>query len=79
MRQLTSLDSQFLALATRCQTGHIASVAILDPSTERSPSPTSRRSSARACRCLPPLRWRLLAVPLGLEYPYGHSEHPCRR
>jgi len=33
MRQLTSLDSQFLALETRRQTGHVASVAILDPST----------------------------------------------
>ncbi|MEA2143015.1 MAG: hypothetical protein QOI64_1445, partial [Solirubrobacteraceae bacterium] len=29
MRQLTSLDAQFLALETRRQSGHVGSVAIL--------------------------------------------------
>ena len=32
MRQLTSLDAQFLALESSNQTGHVAGLAILDPS-----------------------------------------------
>ena len=73
MRQLTSLDAQFLALESPRQTGHVGGLAILDPSTvpeghlgcdnmiglleERLP-------------LLPPFRWRLAEVPLGLDYPY---------
>ena len=33
MRQLTRLDAQFLALETARQSGHVAGLAILDPST----------------------------------------------
>src|SRR3954453_22094302 len=33
MRQLTSLDAQFLALENPRQSGHVAGLAILDPST----------------------------------------------
>jgi RimJ/RimL family protein N-acetyltransferase len=33
MRQLTSVDAQFLALESARQTGHVAGLAILDPST----------------------------------------------
>ena len=33
MRQLTSLDAQFLALETPRQYGHVAGLAVLDPST----------------------------------------------
>src|SRR4051794_41720585 len=33
MRQLTSLDSQFLALESARQYGHVGGLAILDPST----------------------------------------------
>ncbi len=33
MRQLTSLDAQFLALENSRQTGHVGSLAMLDPST----------------------------------------------
>jgi len=73
MRQLTSLDAQFLALETRRQSGHVASVAILDPST--TPSGTLAIADIEALIAerlplLPPLRWRLLEVPLGLDYPY---------
>lgn len=73
MRQLTSLDAQFLALETRRQTGHVASVAILDPST--TPSGTFGVADIEALiterlPLLPPLRWRLRTVPLGLDYPY---------
>ena len=33
MRQLTSLNAQFLALESSHQTGHVAGLTILDPST----------------------------------------------
>jgi WS/DGAT/MGAT family acyltransferase len=73
VRQLTSLDAQFLALETARQTGHVGGLAILDPST--------RPAGQLACAdikalleerlpLLPPMRWRLAEVPFGLDYPY---------
>jgi WS/DGAT/MGAT family acyltransferase len=73
MRQLTSLDSQFLALETPRQSGHVASVAILDPSTTPTGDLTLADIQALITDrlpLLPPLRWRLQEVPLGLDYPY---------
>src|SRR5438067_13560315 len=73
MRQLTSLDTQFLALESSNQTGHVAGLAILDPST----TPSGDLTLEDVCRLmeerlplLPPLRWRLVEVPFGLDYPY---------
>ena len=73
MRQLTSLDAQFLALESSNQTGHVAGLAILDPSTK----PSGEFTFQDICRLmeerlplLPPLRWRLVEVPFGLDYPY---------
>jgi len=73
MRQLSSLDAQFLALENRRQAGHVAGLAILDPST--TPTGTLALSDIEALLAerlpqLPPLRWRLAEVPLGLDYPY---------
>ena len=73
MRQLTSLDAQFLALETRRQTGHVGSVAILDPSTTATGTLGIADIEALITDrlpLLPPLRQRLLEVPLGLDYPY---------
>jgi diacylglycerol O-acyltransferase len=73
VRQLTSLDAQFLALESDRQTGHVGGLAVLDPST----APQGRvglaelRSLVRErLPLLPPLRWRLAEVPLHLDYPY---------
>jgi WS/DGAT/MGAT family acyltransferase len=73
MRQLTSLDAQFLALETPRQSGHVGALAILDDS-ER---PGGRLTIDDVCSLmserlslLPPLRWRLTEVPFGLDYPY---------
>jgi WS/DGAT/MGAT family acyltransferase len=73
MRQLTSLDAQFLALENARQTGHVGGLAILDPST--TPDGTLTYADIQAViierlPLLPPLRWRLVGVPLGLDYPY---------
>lgn len=73
MRQLTGLDAEFLALENPRQTGHVGSLAILDPRSRR-----NRRLEladvhnmiAERLPLLPPLRWRLCTVPFGLDYPY---------
>ncbi len=73
VRQLTSLDTQFLALEGPRQCGHVAGLAILDTS-ERAQGPL-RGADIQALilerlPLLPPLRWRLKEVPLNLDYPY---------
>lgn len=73
MRQLTSLDAQFLAIEDARQFGHVGSLGIYDPST--SPSgvfngDTITRLLTERLPLLPPLRWRLAEVPFGLDYPY---------
>ncbi len=73
MRQLTSLDASFLALENGRQTGHVGGLAILDPST--APGGTLDCGDLKwliteRLPLLPPLRWRLTEVPLGLDYPY---------
>ena len=77
MRQLTSLDAQFLALENSRQTGHVGSLAMLDAAT----APSGTFGSADVMRLieeraaqLPPLRWRLAEVPLGLDHPYWVEE-----
>ncbi len=73
VRQLTSLDTQFLALETPRQTGHVAGLAILDPSERPGGELTGADIQALILErlpLLPPLRWRLKEVPLSLDYPY---------
>jgi WS/DGAT/MGAT family acyltransferase len=73
MRQLTSLDAQFLAMESPRRYGHVGGLAILDPST----TPDGELTAAHLCRLvserlhlLKPFRWRLVDVPLGLDHPY---------
>jgi len=73
VRQLSSLDAQFLALETPRQSGHVGGLAILDASTR--PTGTLNAADIEALIAerlplLPPLRWRLQEVPLSLDYPY---------
>ena len=73
MRQLTSLDAQFLALETPRQSGHVAGLAILDPSPRADGKldlGAIQGLISERMPLLPPLRWRLAEVPLGLDYPY---------
>jgi diacylglycerol O-acyltransferase / wax synthase len=73
MRQLTSLDAQFLALETPRQYGHTSGLAVLDPSTAprgRVELADVQRLIAERLPLLPPFRWRLAEVPFGLDYPY---------
>jgi WS/DGAT/MGAT family acyltransferase len=64
---------QFLAMESPRQTGHVCGLAIVDPSTR----PSGRLEVedllelvTERLPLLPPFRWRLKAVPLGLDLPY---------
>ncbi|HEX6024278.1 MAG TPA: wax ester/triacylglycerol synthase family O-acyltransferase [Solirubrobacter sp.] len=73
MRQLSSLDAQFLNVESARIYGHVAFLGIYDPST--APGGTLDASDVKRLleerlHLLPPLRWRLVEVPLGLDLPY---------
>jgi len=73
MRQLTSLDAQFLAMETPRQYGHVSGIAVLDPSTapgKKIELADIQQLIADRLPLLPPFRWRLAEVPFGLDYPY---------
>src|SRR3954469_25163901 len=73
MRQLTSLDAQFLAMETPPTFGHVAGIAILDPSTAPGGNITADSLCdllAERIHMVPPFRWRLAPVPFGLDHPY---------
>jgi WS/DGAT/MGAT family acyltransferase len=77
LRQLTSLDAQFLALETNRQAGHVGGLAILDQSTR--PGGTIGCGDIKALLTerlplLPPFHWKLVEVPFGLDYPYWISD-----
>jgi diacylglycerol O-acyltransferase len=73
MRQLTSLDAQFLAVESARTYGHVGGLAVYDPDT----APGGQLTISDICRLvgqrihmLPPFRWRLVGVPFGLDHPY---------
>src|SRR2546423_9140858 len=72
MRQLTSLDTQFLALENDRQVGHVGGLAIYDTSTAPEGFGCARLRELLRERLplLPPFRWRLTEVPFGLDSPY---------
>ena len=73
MRQLTSLDAQFLAVESSSTYGHVAGLGIYDPSTApggRLELKDLRRNIRERLHLLPPFRWRLVQVPFGLDLPY---------
>jgi WS/DGAT/MGAT family acyltransferase len=73
MRQLTSLDAQFLAIETPRAFGHVGGLAIYDPASadggELSVGDVCRRISERV-HLLPPFTQKLVTIPLGLDHPY---------
>ena len=73
MRQLTSLDAQFLAMETPHTYGHVAGLSVYDPSTAPGGTLTIddvRRLISERLHLLPPFRWRLVSVPFDLDHPY---------
>jgi len=73
MRQLTSLDAQFLALETPRIYGHVSAVLILDPSTAPGGVMTLaalQQLILERLPLIPVFRWRLAEVPFGLDHAY---------
>jgi diacylglycerol O-acyltransferase len=73
MRQLTSLDAQFLAIESSTHYGHVGGVVILDPSTRESGElrlDDLHELLEERIHLLPVMQWKLAEVPLGLDRPY---------
>lgn len=73
MQQLSGLDTQFLALETDTVFGHVAGLAVLDPSTRpdgRLTLDDLKAVIAERLHLLPPLTKRLVKVPFALDRPY---------
>jgi diacylglycerol O-acyltransferase len=73
MRQLTSLDAQFLNVESPTTVGHVGSLVLLDPAT--APDGEWTLESVRdvlepRLHLAEPFRQRLVSVPLGLGRPY---------
>jgi diacylglycerol O-acyltransferase / wax synthase len=73
MRQLTTLDAQFLAVESGRTYGHVGSLCVCDPATAPGGQLTLEdlgRMVSERLHLLPPFRWRLVNVPFGLDLPY---------
>jgi WS/DGAT/MGAT family acyltransferase len=73
VRQLTSLDAEFLAIEDSRNYAHVSGLAVLDPS--GAPGGVLGLGDLRGLveeriHLLPPFRWRLEEVPLGLDHPW---------
>ena len=81
MRQLTSLDVQFLAVEDEHTHGHVGSIAIYDPSTTATGELTLadlRRLLRERIHLIPPFTWRLVRVPFDLDHPYWAEDPPAQ-
>lgn len=73
MRQLTSLDAQFLAFETPRAFGHVGGLAVYDPSSAPGGSLSYddiRQLVAERIHMLPPFTQKLVTIPFGLDLPY---------
>jgi diacylglycerol O-acyltransferase len=73
MHALTSLDSMFLASEDGRTVANVCSLAIMDSvdaAGKRLTRSDIQELIAERLHLLPPLRWRLAAVPLGLGHPW---------
>ncbi|WP_395311212.1 wax ester/triacylglycerol synthase family O-acyltransferase [Mycobacterium sp. AMU20-3851] len=73
MRQLTSLDAQFLAMENDRVQGHVSVLGIYDSHTTAGQpldAELVRRIIGERRHLLPTFRWRLAPVPFDLDYPY---------
>lgn len=73
VRQLTGLDSEFLAIEDDRNFAHVSGLAVLNPA--EAPGGALTLSDVRELvleriHLLPPFRWRLEEVPFGLDHPW---------
>src|SRR4051794_25695159 len=71
MKQLTGLDATFLHLENATQFGHVSGLSIFARPDQPGYDPYGawRAQLIQRLDCLPPLRRRLVEVPLGLDHP----------
>ena len=77
MKQLTGLDTQFLAIESETTVGHVGGLAVFDPATAPGGKlglAEVRAMLAERLHLLPPLRWTLVPVPMGLDRPYWKDD-----
>lgn len=77
MRQLTSLDALFLAHEGDRTVGHVSAYVVLDPSDVpggRLTIDALRDMMHSRMPLLPPFRWKLVGVPLGLDHGYWATD-----
>ncbi|HSV41013.1 MAG TPA: wax ester/triacylglycerol synthase family O-acyltransferase [Nocardioidaceae bacterium] len=73
MRQLSSLDAQFLAVEDGRTVGHVSVLGVYDAQTASGrllDAALLRELITERLHLLPPFRWRLAAVPFDLDHPY---------
>ncbi|MFZ0042312.1 MAG: wax ester/triacylglycerol synthase family O-acyltransferase [Solirubrobacteraceae bacterium] len=73
MRQLTSLDAQFLAVESPRTFGHVGGLAVYDPSSAPGGDLTGQdicRLIGERIHLLPPFTQKLVTIPFGLDHPY---------
>lgn len=73
MRQLTSLDAQFLAMENDRVQGHVSVLGVYDAHTAAGEPLDAKfvgRIIGERLHLLPTFRWRLAQVPFDLDYPY---------
>jgi diacylglycerol O-acyltransferase len=73
MRQLSSLDTQFLNIESATTPGHVGSLVVVDPATSPGDSwglDTVRSLVEARLHLTPMLRQRLVEVPFGISRPY---------
>lgn len=70
MRRLSSLDAQFLAAEHDNFGSHYSGTAIFDTADDTTITAATMRCRVAACiEQLPPLHWKVVTVPLGLDHP----------
>jgi diacylglycerol O-acyltransferase len=73
IRQLSSLDAQFLAIESTTHQGHVGGLVVLDSSNREGGElrlEDVRKLLAERIHLLPVMRWKLAEVPMGLDRPY---------
>ena len=81
VRQLSALDQQFLALENGRTHGHVSALGTYDPRTVSGRTldvAVVRELVGDRLHLLPPFRWRLATVPLGLDRPYWIDDPDSR-
>lgn len=70
MRRLSSLDAQFLAAEHDKFAAHYSGLALFETVDATTITATTMKSRVAACiDRLPPLHWKIVTVPLGLDHP----------